>query len=102
MMPVKVYRSRFAAILCAVCVTVWPFMFFKYGPDDQKSKDCLTHEMFHFRQQPRWLVLPWFAWYGLQYLWYRLVRGMGHWEAYGNIGFEKQAREYAKQRKKEQ
>ena len=42
-------------------VTVWPFIF--YEPEAWDDPCVQVHERYHWVDQVRWLVLPWFAAY---------------------------------------
>ncbi|AFD55134.1 hypothetical protein RA0C_0118 [Riemerella anatipestifer ATCC 11845 = DSM 15868] len=52
----------------------------------------MNHEKIHLRQQLELLILPFFVWYGLNYLW-NLIKYKNHREAYRNIIFEQEAYE---------
>jgi len=42
-------------------VTIWPFIF--YEPQVWDDASVQVHERYHWGDQIRWLVLPWFAAY---------------------------------------
>jgi hypothetical protein len=42
-------------------VTIWPFIF--YEPQVWDDASVQVHERYHWADQIRWLVLPWFAAY---------------------------------------
>lgn len=42
---------------------VWPFIFIR--PELRHNKGILEHEMVHYREQRRMLVLPWLIAYGI-------------------------------------
>lgn len=71
--------------------TFFPFVVLK----ERKSKGdfvLLHHERIHLRQQLELLILPFFIWYGLEFL-VRLVQ-FNNWKlAYRNISFEREAYE---------
>lgn len=50
----------------------------------------LNHERIHLRQQAELGVLPFYVWYGLEYLIRRFQYGE-HYKAYRNISFEREA-----------
>lgn len=68
-------------------MALFPFILVREGnPSDR----LLNHERIHHRQQLELLILPFYAWYLLEYLWHRL-RGLGHHAAYLAIRFEREA-----------
>lgn len=70
-------------------LTVFPFVFLKqreHGSDDV----LLNHEKIHLRQQLELLVLPFFVWYGLEFLW-NFLRQRDVKRAYYSISFEREA-----------
>lgn len=50
----------------------------------------LNHERIHLRQQLELGILPFYAWYVLEYLFYR-IRYRDHYAAYRAIRFEREA-----------
>ena len=68
-------------------MAVFPFIFVKYK---MPSKVLINHERIHFRQQIELLILPFYLWYILEYLIYRLSGKNSH-QAYMNISFEREA-----------
>ena len=42
-------------------VTLWPFIIYKRGIEDDLALQA--HEMYHFNEQKRWLLVPWFIAY---------------------------------------
>ena len=50
----------------------------------------LNHEEIHSRQQKEMLVLPFFLWYGLEFI-FRLLQYWSWHTAYRNISFEREA-----------
>ena len=56
-----------------------------------KSK-TIRHEKIHARQQLELLIIPFYLWYGIEYL-INLIIYSGPKEAYRNISFEKEAYE---------
>jgi hypothetical protein len=70
-------------------ITLYPFVFLR----NKTLKDnvvLLNHERIHLKQQLELLVLPFYMWYGLEFI-YRLIQ-YGNWHiAYKNISFEKEA-----------
>tara|TARA_Y100000815_G_scaffold274886_2_gene310504 strand:- start:3467 stop:3703 length:237 start_codon:yes stop_codon:yes gene_type:complete len=50
----------------------------------------INHEKIHLKQQQELLVIPFYIWYGVEYV-IRLVQFTTHDRAYRNISFEKEA-----------
>lgn len=50
----------------------------------------LNHERIHLRQQAELGILPFYIWYGLEYL-FRRFHYRDHYLAYRNISFEREA-----------
>lgn len=72
-------------------LTVWPFVFLK----EKRLKDdivLINHEAIHLRQQLELLIVPFFIWYGIEFL-YRLLQYRNRYLAYKNISFEREAYE---------
>lgn len=70
-------------------ITVFPFVFV-VRKEDKKDVVFLNHEKIHIRQQLELLLLPFFIWYGIEFLirWQQY----GNWHtAYRNISFEREA-----------
>jgi hypothetical protein len=68
--------------------TFFPFVFLTDKKD--KHPEVLNHERIHIRQQLELLVIPFFIWYGIEFL-IRLVQYRNRREAYYNISFEREA-----------
>ena len=69
--------------------TFFPFVFLS----DEKDKShtiLLNHERIHIRQQLELLIIPFFIWYGLEFL-LRYFQFRDRREAYYNISFEREA-----------
>jgi hypothetical protein len=69
-------------------VAVWPFILIPAG--EQVSETALRHERIHHAQQKELLLLPFFVWYGIEYL-VRLCRCRNRDRAYRRTGFEAEA-----------
>jgi hypothetical protein len=70
-------------------MVVYPFIILS-GKKYKKDAVFMNHERIHLRQQAELLVLPFFIWYGLEFV----VRFMRHKDiasAYRNICFEREA-----------
>lgn len=70
-------------------LTVFPFVFVKYALD-KENEVFVNHERIHLRQQLEMLIIPFFAWYSLEFL-VRFIQ-YRNWDlAYRNISFEREA-----------
>lgn len=85
-------------------ISLFPFVVLAKA-EYKENKVLINHEAIHIQQQKELLVLPFFIWYGLNYL-YNLFKYKNHREAYHNIIFEREAYgnqydlEYLKNRKR--
>jgi len=70
-----------------LAITIYPFIFVR---DDNPSEELINHERIHLEQQKELFILPFFIWYGLEYL-IRRIRGEGEWYSYFNLKFEQEA-----------
>ncbi|WP_339889544.1 hypothetical protein [uncultured Flavobacterium sp.] len=70
-------------------ITIFPFIVLSYK-EDKKNLILINHEKIHIRQQIELLVIPFFLWYGLEFL-VRLLQYRNSKEAYLNISFEREA-----------
>ena len=70
-------------------LTVFPFVFVKHSIDKANSF-FVNHEKIHLRQQLELLILPFFIWYGLEYV-FRFFQYKNTYLAYKNICFEREA-----------
>ncbi len=77
------FRKRFVGI------TLWPFVFMKHA-DLKRDANFINHERIHLRQQLEMLILPFFIWYGIEYI-IRLLQYKDRYTAYRNISFEREA-----------
>ncbi len=77
------FSKRFAGM------AFWPFIFVK-SRDYKTNLVFMNHERIHLRQQLELLVLPFYLWYGIEYL-LRLLKYKDRHKAYRNIGFEREA-----------
>jgi hypothetical protein len=64
----------------------------------QVTQRLITHETIHSKQQKEMLVVPFFIWYGVEFL-VRLIQYRNWDKAYRNISFEREA--YSNQGNKE-
>ena len=70
-------------------IALFPFILLKDQKDVEDSS-MLQHEKIHLRQQMELLILPFFIWYGIEYL-IRMLRYKNKKLAYRNISFEREA-----------
>ena len=56
-----IIKTRLPAVFGAAALTVWPFVFVR--PESAADAALIAHEQVHFKEQRRWLVLPWWAAY---------------------------------------
>lgn len=70
-------------------ITIFPFIFLTDNKD-REDIVIMNHEMIHIRQQLEMLVVPFFIWYGIEYL-VRLIQFKNRSVAYRNISFEREA-----------
>lgn len=70
-------------------LTFFPFVFL-VNQADKQNPVFVNHERIHLRQQAELLVLPFYLWYGLEYL-LRLLQYRDRKKAYYNISFEREA-----------
>jgi len=72
-----------------VGVTLWPFIVMKYRALEEDVV-FINHERIHLKQQRELLVLPFFIWYGVEYV-FRFIQYQDWYKAYRNISFEREA-----------
>lgn len=70
-------------------IAIFPFVILRTKAHAQ-DEAYLNHEKIHIRQQMELLVLPFFVWYGIEYL-IRFLRYKDKVKAYRTISFEKEA-----------
>ena len=70
-------------------LTIFPFGILK-DRKDISNPVMMQHEKIHIRQQLELLVLPFFIWYGIEYL-LRILQYKDKHVAYRNISFEREA-----------
>lgn len=69
-------------------MALWPFIITTL-PRGSMPLHVKRHEIIHLRQQIELLVIPFYIWYGLEFLWYRLRYDA--YTAYRKIRFEREA-----------
>lgn len=70
-------------------LTIFPFVFLR-NKKEVTNAVLINHEKIHIRQQLELLILPFFVWYGIEFL-IRLLILKDKKQAYMNISFEKEA-----------
>jgi hypothetical protein len=70
-------------------IALFPFIVFRTSPTPGMD-GLVNHERIHLRQQLELLILPFYIWYLLAYMFYR-IKGMNHGSAYRSIVFEREA-----------
>jgi hypothetical protein len=74
-------------------ITIFPFVFIREKLQ-RNNQVLMNHERIHIRQQAELAVVPFFIWYGLEFL-IRWIQTGNKAYAYRNISFEREA--YAKE-----
>ena len=70
-------------------ITIFPFIFLK-RKNLKENLTLLNHEKIHLIQQLELLIIPFYVWYGIEFLIHLLI--LKNWDnAYRNISFEKEA-----------
>lgn len=69
-------------------IALWPFVIVKSKYSSFRS--LINHEKIHTAQQAEMLVVPFYLWYGIEYL-VRLLQYRETHKAYLNICFEREA-----------
>ena len=70
-------------------LTFFPFVILT-NKEDALDKVCINHERIHLRQQLELLVLPFYVWYGIEFV-FRLLILKDKNKAYRTISFEREA-----------
>ena len=70
-------------------ITIFPFVFLN-DKASKADKVLINHEMIHLRQQIELLIIPFFIWYGFEFL-IRCIQYRNRNLAYRNISFEREA-----------
>lgn len=72
----------------ASAITLFPWVLI--GKNTRLSRRLVVHERIHLKQQAEMLILPFYLWYGAEYL-IRLLHYRNSYLAYRNISFEREA-----------
>ena len=70
-------------------ITLYPFVFLKHKTL-KNNIVLLNHEKIHLKQQIEMLVLPFYIWYGFEFV-LRFIQLKNWHAAYKNISFEREA-----------
>jgi len=73
----------------ATSMAIFPFILL-INKEALRNSRLLNHESIHLKQQLEMLVLPFYLWYGLEYLVRRVLFNC-HYAAYRHISFEREA-----------
>lgn len=85
-------------------MALWPFIILKKA-SLKTDTVFINHEKIHLRQQVELLIIPFYIWYGIEYL-IKWVIYKNRYQAYCNLSFEREAYqnennlEYLTQRKR--
>ena len=70
-------------------ITIFPFVILR-TKFHALNDVYVNHERIHIRQQLEMLILPFFIWYGIEFL-FRLIQFKSKADAYKNVSFEREA-----------
>lgn len=70
-------------------ITIWPVILLKHK-ELLENQVLLNHERIHLRQQIQMLILPFYIWYGMEYV-VRLIQFRNSNKAYRNLSMEREA-----------
>jgi hypothetical protein len=70
-------------------ITLFPFILLT-DKKDREDAVMINHEKIHIRQQLELLIVPFFIWYGTEFL-LRWIQYKNKHQAYRNISFEREA-----------
>ncbi|RYZ82855.1 MAG: hypothetical protein EOP06_21000 [Proteobacteria bacterium] len=90
----KVIVAKYLIPKGFVGLTLYPFVILA-SENDKNNPTTIAHERIHLRQQLEMLILPFFAWYAIEFL-IRLLQHRTLYLAYRNISFEREAYENEK------
>lgn len=84
-----IVRTKFLNKSNIIGITIYPFIFIRENYLDDASV-LINHEKIHLEQQKELLILPFFIWYGVEYL-IRRIKGESKNNSYLNLLFEQEA-----------
>lgn len=84
-----VITSKYLVPKGYTAMAVFPFILLR-EKQLTDNEVMMNHEKIHLRQQAELLVIPFYIWYGLEYL-FNLAKHGSHATAYRNISFEREA-----------
>ena len=86
---IKYIEVRTSIIPKGYCaMAIWPFLLI--SKKHHLTINLLKHELTHFKQELELLIIPFFLWYGVEYL-IKLIYYRNHINAYRAISFEREA-----------
>lgn len=85
-MKAKIIMNNIIPFKGFAAITIFPFIFCRRALHEMD----INHESIHCEQQLEMLILPFFLWYGVEWL-IRLILYRSFYEAYRNISFEQEA-----------
>ena len=74
----------------ASAITLFPFIILN-GKHLKDDKILINHEKIHIRQQIELIIIFFYIQYVSEYLFYRFIKGLPHYESYRSISFEQEA-----------
>jgi hypothetical protein len=84
-----IFCSKYIVPKGYIGIAIFPFVFIR-DQRFKKDKALINHERIHLKQQIELLIIPFFIWYGVEYL-IRLLYYKNRHLAYKNISFEREA-----------
>jgi len=72
-----------------LAITIWPFIIVR-SEGLAKTEDLINHEKIHLKQQIELLLIPFYLWYGIEYLMH-YIKYKDSTRAYRHISFELEA-----------
>ncbi|MEN9919692.1 MAG: hypothetical protein RL662_2128 [Bacteroidota bacterium] len=84
----KIKENKYLPTKGFAAINLFGVIFVRYGT--KLSERTIRHESIHTRQMKEMLYLPFYLWYGLEWL-FRLIQYRNRMTAYYNISFEREA-----------
>lgn len=84
----KIKENKYLPTRRFSAINLFGVIFVRYGT--KLSERTIRHESIHTHQMKEMLYLPFYLWYGLEWL-FRLVQYRNRMTAYYNISFEREA-----------
>jgi hypothetical protein len=92
MIRIKLITPKLLKVLTngfATGMALFPFVLLK-NRAAASNKRLMNHETIHLKQQLEMLIIPFYIWYGIEYL-IRRISSKSHYEAYRHISLEREA-----------